>query len=426
MGYARVIEDLSTEAELDAADARDEALAALLASFVAGARFITIRIAIHNRLTRLQKDTSFDASTVFDAQRLVDDVKGQCLSHEVASGVLEEARCVAADAAIEYPPEIGTALGVAGFGLSRSRLEQRLRGEGVSDAHIERFRELYDIISQANKVTIEGVAVALVAPAPSASRPPVQALPFTTTEDGIELDEPEGNAFHLSVILRKYTSAKLSFIGGRRRTVVEDKLLWDALGLLRSLSYDVKQFNTAADGGGRTRSETRYLCYRLMRQASSFGVRLPKAAEGVVAVDGLDELIAHIETHPKHKEHMEVARATVRSGLVDFASLAELFAPGADLVEHGAATGLFGVPMGVRVRACYYSRGKSLFGVVSTFYAACEFAVSVGDRFAVIEAHQAIPEFQGTRSTRTLQRDKNPTFTLRASLIDQRSTLSCE
>ena len=51
------------------------------------------------------------------------------------------------------------------------------------------------------------------------------------------------------------------------------------------------------------------------------------------------------------------------------------------------------------MRACYYSRGKSLFGVVSTFFAACEFIVSVGDTYAVVESHQAIPEFQGTRST---------------------------
>ena len=176
------------------------------------------------------------------------------------------------------------------------------------------------------------------------------------------MEEPDGNAFHLSVILRKYTAAKLQIVAGRRRTVVENALLHDALGLLRSLRYDAEQFNVAAsdDGEPRSRSETRYMCYRLMRQASSFGVRLPKAGEGVVAVRGLDELIAHVETGiPAYCEQREVNLATVRSGLVDFGSLAELFTPGTDLVEHGVATGLFGVPMAVRGRPALHNATPS-------------------------------------------------------------------
>lgn len=46
------------------------------------------------------------------------------------------------------------------------------------------------------------------------------------------------------------------------------------------------------------------------------------------------------------------------------------------------------------MRACYFSRGKSLFGVTSTFVAALEFVVCVGDRFAVVETAVPIPEFQ--------------------------------
>mmetsp|Transcript_12653 Transcript_12653/g.41711 ORF Transcript_12653/g.41711 Transcript_12653/m.41711 type:complete len:727 (-) Transcript_12653:102-2282(-) len=221
--------------------------------------------------------------------------------------------------------------------------------------------------------------------------------PFAVVEGGVELEEAEGNEFHLAVVLRKYTSAKLAVSNGARVTRVEDSQLWDALGLLRSLQFDVEQFNVAAREP-HSKAEVQYLCYRLMRQASSFGVRLPKAGEGLTAVRGLDALIAHIETCT-HADALALARSTLSGGLVDFASLGELFTPGADLVDHGAATGLFGVPMAVRVRAGYYGRGKSLFGVVSTFYAACEFVVSVGDRYAVVESHQMIPEFQGTRST---------------------------
>ena len=73
-------------------------------------------------------------------------------------------------------------------------------------------------------------------------------------------------------------------------------------------------------------------------------------------------------------------KLTLRSRYTYFASLGELFVPGADLVDHGAATGLFGVPMAVRVRAGYYSRGKSLFGVVSTFFTMAKGAVDAPRR----------------------------------------------
>ena len=249
-----------------------------------------------------------------------------------------------------------------------------------------------------------GTAPPLQPPPPPLSAPgkePTKPLPFRVLDDGIELPEAEGNAFHLCVILRKYTSAKLSVKAGSRLTKVENTLLWDALGLLRSLRFDVDAYNSAVIAPGeaaRPREEVRYLCYRLMRQASAFGVRLPKPGDARVSVHGLDELLEHIE-ECVFKEELAVARGTVQSGLVDFASLAELFTPGTDVVDHGAATGLYGVPLACRIRACYYSKGKSLFGVVTTFYAACEFVVSVGNRFAVIESHQMVPEFQGTRST---------------------------
>ena len=94
---------------------------------------------------------------------------------------------------------------------------------------------------------------------------------------------------------------------------------------------------------------------------------------------------------------LEQAQALLAAGTVEFAGLAEFYRPGADVVDRGAATGLFGVPTAMRVRACYFSRGKSLFGVVSTFFAAVEFVVSVGDRFAVVETPFPVPEFPGTR-----------------------------
>jgi hypothetical protein len=224
------------------------------------------------------------------------------------------------------------------------------------------------------------------------------ASPFRVLETGsIEVDEGSGNSFHLGPVLRKYTSAKLQVKGMKRTTVVELALLVDALGLLRSLQYDVSQFNSAC-GSSMSPSEVRYACYRLTRQASAFGVRVPRPGSGTVVVPGLDALVAHVEAC--HADQIAAARGLIAGAVVDFASLAEFFRPGVDVVDRGACTGIFGVPTAMRVRAGYFSRGKSLFGVVSTFYAALEFVVAIGsDSFAVVETHFPISEFQGTRST---------------------------
>ena len=414
--FAKTIEKLCTEDELDAD--RTAILAALLDSFTNGARLFAIRLAIDMKHGRVLCDESADPSNVFDREKLIRQLKAKCCEHEVAANVPVAERHAASDAALEYPQEVGLVLSqiLTGGGITasaRSRVVQKLERDGVQRAHIDRFHEILELMAPPRATAPPAPPLPAPPPAPPAPPPPLappgkeatetsRPLPFRVLDDGIELAEAEGNAFHLCVILRKYTSAKLAVKAGSRLTKVENPLLWDALGLLRSLRYDVNAFNSAAavapGGAARSREEVRYLCYRLMRQASSFGVRLPKPGEATVGVHGLDELIEHVETR-LFPEELAVARSTVRGGLVDFCSLAELFTPGTDLVDHGAATGLFGVPLACRVRACYYSKGKSLFGVVTTFYAACEFVVSVGDRFAVIESHQILPEFQGTRPT---------------------------
>ena len=220
--------------------------------------------------------------------------------------------------------------------------------------------------------------------------------------DAVEVPEVSGNALQLGAVLRRFTSARLSVKPGRSSTVVELALLYDALGLLRALQHDVASFNAACDanagGAGQASSATRYACYRLTRQAAAFGARVPRPGAGKVEVPGLDALVALVEA--AHATQLAAASALLASGVVDFASLAELFRPGTDLLDRGAATGLFGVPTAFRARGGYYSRGKSLFGVVSTYFAALECVVAVDGRFAVVEASVGVPEYQGTRSVR--------------------------
>ena len=146
----------------------------------------------------------------------------------------------------------------------------------------------------------------------------------------------------------RYTSAKFVVRGPRRYTVVEFPLLLDGLGLLRSLQFDVAQFNgataaaPAAAVAALSSSELRYACFRLTRQAAAFGVRVPRPGAGTVDVPGLDDLVAFVEA--RFADAIATARGLVAGGIVDFASLGEMYVPGRDLLDRGLATGLFGVP----------------------------------------------------------------------------------
>jgi hypothetical protein len=218
----------------------------------------------------------------------------------------------------------------------------------------------------------------------------------------VEVDEGDGNSFHLGPILRKYTSARLTVSPGRRVTSVEFSLLFDALGLLRSLQYDVSQFNRVAqcivNSVEMLPSELRYCCFRLNRQAAAFGVRLPRVGHStsMVIVPGLDDLVALLES--QFSAQIIASKTLISGGVVDFASLSELFRPGVDMLDRGLTTGIYGVPTAMRCRASYLSRGKSLFGVVSTFFAAMECLVAVNGRFVVVECRVPFSEFAGTQS----------------------------
>ena len=219
----------------------------------------------------------------------------------------------------------------------------------------------------------------MAAPPPCPPPPPRAAAPaagtcphFRVLHDGeaVEVDEAGGNALHLGPILRRYTSARLTAKASGGDVYVHDMRL----------------------------PALRYACYRLTRQAAAFGARVPRPGTGTVHVPGLDELVCWIES--RHSTQLDAAAALLAGGCVDFASLAELFAPGRDVLDRGAATGLFGVPTAFRARGGYFTRGKSLFGVVSTYFAALECVVAVDGRFAVVECTIPVPEFSGTRSVR--------------------------
>ena len=284
------------------------------------------------------------------------------------------------------------------------------------------------IIMTSTNVSQEGIS-SLVDPQPPAVAGARGGGTTSTEEaeliwepDGLDGDvlllERKGNEFHLATILRKYTSAKVEFIayGERklRRAVVKvDKdQLWNALGLLRSLQYDVACYNRVVEDYHRNQqevqtiastlldpSEAKYLSFRLTRQAAAFGVRMTPqlGTKYKIVVAGLDSLVQFIQDH--NKERIEAAQANIEAGLIDFESLQEFFQPGQVFVDHGVGTGVM-VETLMRARACYYAKSKSLFGTSTTFHVAMEVVVSTGDaKYAVVEAQFIQSSFNGTRST---------------------------
>lgn len=230
--------------------------------------------------------------------------------------------------------------------------------------------------------------------------------------------------FSLEAVVRQYCHAQIQGPlkkGDPSTTRITSGQLYDILGLLRSLQYDVTQYNTVVaamnatgGGGGETdimsKDERRYACYRLRQQATTLGVRLPvpwqqqqQEAQKLIHIAGLDELVAYLEE--EFQPRVDHARRTLEQGVVDFDSLMEFYRPGVDLVDYGLLSGLPSAltPLLVTCRASHYARGKSAMGkAISTFHAACEFVVATGaDQFALVESRLAHYEFKGTRRIET-------------------------
>jgi len=211
--------------------------------------------------------------------------------------------------------------------------------------------------------------------------------------------------FSLESFVRHNTSARMQGQGKGKPSVtkVDAEQVFDILGLLRALQYDVSGFDKAANEGDTlSKNERKYACYRLMQQAMVLGVRLtpPWQHQGdqAVTVPGLDDLVMYIEK--LFHDRVTHAKTNLEHGVVDFDSLFEFFRPGVDLLDYGLLSGLQTLaPMMVRCRASNYTRGKSATGKkISNFHAALECVVAVGNsKFAVVESRLFQYEFKGTR-----------------------------
>eukprot|EP00977_Amphora_coffeiformis_P018012 scaffold6090_cov168-Amphora_coffeaeformis.AAC.2 len=213
--------------------------------------------------------------------------------------------------------------------------------------------------------------------------------------------ERRSTTFRLEPIIRQICQAQVRppiRPGEPSVTTVEVTHLYDCLGLLRALQYDVQQYNQSILSGTTTTStdeEARYLSYRFQRQATAHGFKLMDGMH--VEIPGLDELVSYLQE--RFADKIQWARTMMKEEALEYETLAEYYAPGQVFVDTGLLSGLAGAKFVTKCRSSYYRRGKTSSGsVASTFTASFECVVAVGyQRFAVVEATFTQSKFDGTR-----------------------------
>lgn len=249
---------------------------------------------------------------------------------------------------------------------------------------------------------------------------------FVRKGGGSNNSDTSSSLLSLTDAVRKYTGGRLGTHGNNSAVAVlqvDMNALYDILGMLRSLQYDLKLYNDSIrnihnNENSKNVDDEGYACFRLEQQALACGVGTlgrHDANNNIQSVEGLDALIAHIETC--YCDRIAAARQyswdcneyninnNKSMALVDFDSLQEYCSPGRILLDTGLLTGLSHVYTAVRCRSCRYRRSKTAMGnVVSVFEASVECVVALGGDgdgdglYAVVETVWHQSEFTGTRS----------------------------
>ncbi len=208
---------------------------------------------------------------------------------------------------------------------------------------------------------------------------------FKSSGDELEEHELDGLA-----LLRKFT-------GDSRGDVPLDRAYWQ-LGRLRAMRREFEEYNAAADGTLNV-ALAAYCRARVIELLSSVGLTSRRHAEipARVALDDLVDVINTIETMccaPDGRERVEASRERLGAGRIEFEDLAELYAPGLEVV--GPAGGL-SEEMGFLVRSCHFEETKTPFGVKLSFQLELEFFASVGDTFGAIRCQEQVGWWRGLR-----------------------------
>ncbi|ORX96788.1 P-loop containing nucleoside triphosphate hydrolase protein [Basidiobolus meristosporus CBS 931.73] len=212
--------------------------------------------------------------------------------------------------------------------------------------------------------------------------------PFSTTgttpEDTIfQLRVCKDGTVPLKVVVSRYLSSPHQYSFPAEK-------LYMILGRLRCLCHSVSKYNE-----GVAKSTPAFLQYwrqRTLDQLSGFGYQVADANEPILIL-GLQELIDKIEE--VFAEEIQNAQQLIKSGLITFDGLSELFHPETPVK---GVIGLGGTPGIFMITEYYYEERRSLLGMERSFHWTMEFVVTMGEHFTVATFSEVLSSWTGVRA----------------------------
>lgn len=208
--------------------------------------------------------------------------------------------------------------------------------------------------------------------------------------------------------------------------IVNESTLYNALGALKGVQFARDEYNSTilandngnnvdGDGGANIKDQLKRELLHAKRCAfaemsHSIGITLPDSTadettpssinhhkiQSTVDIDGLDDLILHIET--TNQREIERGLSLLKNGRYDFNSLHTLYPPGSHVIAKHAGGG--GIDCICQVVWNRYSQGRTIMGKPMKYFQLCvRYIVPVGGGTAAFaEVVEGMEMFEGQRS----------------------------
>ncbi|KAI9146720.1 ATP-dependent zinc metalloprotease FtsH [Paramyrothecium foliicola] len=194
------------------------------------------------------------------------------------------------------------------------------------------------------------------------------------------LNDQRGN-LTLRTVVSQYTGAAQS----TRASATE---LFQVLGRLRCLLYDLQQYNNGLSNA--TDAFAQYWRQHTLSVLSGFGFSL-RAEQGLLQIDGLADLILQLEAI--YETDLKQAKDLIDKGKIKFSGLCELFTPGryvkAPAISEANVSGIY------RVTDVCFEEKRGIFGSQKQFRITLEVVVPLGDHFSVTSFSGVITSWSG-------------------------------
>lgn len=183
--------------------------------------------------------------------------------------------------------------------------------------------------------------------------------------------------------------------GAAGQMIVSEATLYNALGALKGVQFALDEYNSTigmkGDGFGIELAHSKR--HGFAEMARSIGMVNDNES---ATIEGLDELIVHIEHVNKHE--LERGYSLLKDGFYDFDSLHCLYPPGSFVIAKHAGGG--GIDCFAQVIWSHYNQGKTIMGKPMKYFQMCvRYIVPIGGgKSTFAEVVEGMESFEGRRS----------------------------